>query len=115
MMKFFVSMLLTAILVFVAGLYLPWWCLVFAAFFVALLIHQRSGRAFLSGFLGVFILWTFLAWWIDMKNESVLSTKVAELFSLGGSSFLLILISAIIGALVAGFAAMSGSYLRSII
>ena len=49
-----------------------------------------------------------------MKNESVLSKKVAELFSLAGSSFLLILISAFIGALVAGFAAMSGSYLRTI-
>ena len=107
-------MLLTAILAFVAGLYLPWWCLVFAAFFVALLIHQRSWRAFLSAFLGVFILWTLLAWWIDMKNDSILSRKVAQLFSLGGSSILLILISAVIGALVAGFAAMSGSYLRSI-
>jgi hypothetical protein len=113
-MKFFVSILLTAILAFVSGLYLPWWCLVFAAFLVALLIHQRSGRAFLSGFLGVFVLWIFLAWWIDMKNDSVLSKKVAVLFPLGGSPLLLILISAIIGALVAGFAAMSGSYLRSL-
>ena len=113
-MKFFVSLLLTAILAFVAGLYLPWWCMVFAAFFVALLIHQRSGRAFLAAFLGVFFLWAFLAWWIDMKNDSVLSKKIAELFPLGGSSLLLILISALIGALVAGFGAMSGSYLRSL-
>ena len=71
-----------------------------------------SGKAFLSGFLGIFILWLVLAWWIDIKNQHVLSNKVAEIFPLGGSSFLLILVTALIGGLVGGLAAMSGSYLR---
>ena len=112
-MKILVSIILTALLSFAGGLYFPWWIIAVTAFLVALLVHQRSGKAFLSGFLGVFILWAFLAWWIDSKNDSILSKKVAELFHLGGSSILLILVTAIIGALVAGFAAMSGSYLRS--
>lgn len=112
-MKLLVAIILTAVLAFVAGLYLPWWSLAIAAFLSALLIHQRGGKAFLSGFLGVFILWAFLAWWIDMKNQGILSKKVADIFHLGGSSFLLILVTALIGALVAGFAAISGSYLRS--
>jgi hypothetical protein len=112
-MKFIVSIFLTAILSFIGGLYMQWWSLAIASFLVAVLIHQRSTKAFLSGFLGVFILWAGLAWWIDIKNEGVLSKKIAELFSLGGSSTLLILISALIGALVAGLAAVSGSFLRS--
>jgi len=77
-------------------------------------VHQRAGRAFLSGFVGIFILWAFLAWWIDMKNQGILSKKMAELFHLGTSSILIILVTALIGALVGGFAAMGGSYLRSI-
>ncbi len=111
-MKLIVAIILTALLAFVGGLYLPWWSVAIAAFLAALLIPLRSGKAFLSGFLGVFILWALLAWRIDMNNEGILSKKVAEIFHLGGSSFLLILVTAFIGALVGGIAAMSGSFLR---
>jgi hypothetical protein len=111
-MKLLVAILLSALLSFVSGLYLPWWNSAIAAFISALLIPLRSGKAFLAGFLGIFILWTLLAWWIDMKNQGILSKKVAEIFPLGGSSFLLILVTAFIGALVGGIASMSASYLR---
>src|SRR5215510_12284971 len=112
-MKLLVATILTALLAFAGGLWLDWWIIAIAAFLIALLVHQKAGKAFLSGFLGVFILWGALAWWIDMKNESILSKKIAEVLPLGGNSFLLIFVTALIGALVAGFGAMSGSYLRS--
>ena len=112
-MKLTVSIILTALLAFISGLFLPWWCMAITSLLVALLIHQRGGRAFLAGFLGVFILWASLAWWIDMKNNGVLSKKIAQVLPLGGSSLLLILLTGIIGGLVAGMAAMTGSYLRA--
>jgi hypothetical protein len=111
-MKLLVAIILTALLSFVGGIYLPWWSIAIAAFIAVLLVPLSGGRAFLAGFLGVFILWALLAWWIDIKNEHVLSRKVAEIFPLGGSSFAIILVTAFIGALVGGFAGMSGSYLR---
>jgi hypothetical protein len=111
-MKFFLSILLTALLAFIGGLYLPWWSLAIAAFVVALLLQQSAFRSFAGGFIGLFLLWGGLAWWIDMKNQGILSKKIASLLPLGGSSFLLILVTAIIGALVAGLAAMSGGFLR---
>ena len=111
-MKLLVAIILTALLSVVGSLYLPWWSIAVAAFVSVLLIPMRSVKAFLAGFLGVFILWTFLAWWIDVKNEGVLSKKVAEIFHLGGSSFLLILVTAVIGGLVGGLAGLTGSYLR---
>lgn len=113
-MKFLVSILLIALLSFALGLEFPWWSLAVAAFVVAALIHQRAGKSFLSGFLGVFLLWGILAFIIDQRNQQTLSRKIAELFSLGEGSLLLILITALVGGLVAGFAAMSGSYLRTI-
>src|SRR5262249_25620775 len=112
-MKFTVAILLTALLSFTAGLWLEWWIIAVAAFLIALLVHQRAVKAFLSGSIGVFLLWGIMAWWIDMKNEHVLSKKIAEILPLGGNSFLLILVTAIIGGLVGGFGALSGSYLRS--
>lgn len=113
-MKFFVSILLIALLSFAAGLYLPWWSLALVAFIVAALIHQRAGMAFLSGFLALFLLWGIIAFIIDQRNQHILSSKIATLLPLGGSSMLLILITSLIGALVAGFAAMAGSYLRRV-
>ena len=112
-MKFFVAILVTALLAFISGLFLPWWCMAVTSLLVAVLVHQQAGKAFLAGVLGVFILWAGLAWWIDMKNNGVLSVKIAKVLPLGGSSIALILVTGLIGGLVAGLAAMSGSYLRS--
>lgn len=111
-MKFFISVLLTALLAFAAGLYLPWWSLALAAFSIALCIPQRAGISFLSGFSGVFLMWGIVAWLRDHANEQILSQKIANLFGLNGSSFLLILIVAITGGLVAGFSALAAAYLR---
>ena len=112
-MKFIASLLITLLVSFIAGLYLPWWSIALVAFLVGLLIPQRISYGFLSGFLGIFLLWFIIALWIDSKNESILSHKIAQLFPLGGSSFLLILVTAFIGGLVGGLAAMSGASLRS--
>jgi len=113
-MKFFVATILTALLSFIAGIYVDWWwSFAIMAFLVALLVNQRAGKAFLAGFLGLFLLWAGLAWWLDIKNESVLSVKIAELLPLGGSAITLILITGLLGGLVAGFAAMSAGFLRS--
>ncbi len=111
-MKFIVSLLLTALLSFVAGLYINWWSIALAAFIVALCIHQKPGKAFLTGFLALFLLWGGLAWCIDSRNNSVLSHRIAQLLPFGGSSFLMIMATGLLAALVAGFASLSGSYLR---
>ena len=112
-MKIIVAIVVTALLAFVSGIYFPWWSLAIAAFIVALLVPQHAGKAFLSGAAGVFILWAALALWSDMKNDGILSKKIASLLPLAGNSVLLILVTAFVGALVAGFAAMAGSFLRS--
>jgi hypothetical protein len=112
-MKFLVATVLTALLGFISGIFLPWWFIAVTSLIVALLVHQKGWKAFLAGFLGLFILWAGLAWWIDMKNNGVLSHKIAAVLPLGGSSLLLIVVTGLVGGLVAGFGAMSGSYLRA--
>ena len=113
-MKFFNSVLLTALLSFIAGIYISyWWFFAVIAFLVAIMIHQKGFKAFFAGFLALFILWFVLAFWMDLLNEGVLSVKIASLLPLGGSKWLLMIVTAFVGGLVAGFAALSGSYLRS--
>ena len=111
-MKFIISTLLIAILSFAAGLYLGWWSLALAAFAVSALIPLKPWQAWVSGFLGLFLLWGVLAWWIDVKNQHILSQKMSQVLPAGGSVTVLILLTAFVGALVAGFAALTGSYVR---
>jgi len=111
-MKLLVAIIVTALLSFVSGLYLPWWTIALAAFVSVLVIPLASGRAFLAGSLGVFLLWFLLALWIDVKNQHILSKKIAEIFHLGGSSFAIILVTAFIGSLVGGLGALSASFLK---
>src|SRR5436305_3116291 len=85
-MRFILATLLIATIGFIAGVYLPWWSIAIVSFLIVLLIPLTAGKGFLAGFTGIFILWAFIASWIDIKNESLLSQKVAELFHLGSSS-----------------------------
>jgi hypothetical protein len=112
MLKYILAIFSTALLGFAAGLYLPWWSIALAALLVSVTIPQRPGFSFVSGFLGIFLVWEVLAWLIDFKNDSILSQKVAALLGLGHSSILMIFVTALVGALVGGMAALTGSYLR---
>ncbi len=108
-MRFLLSVVLIIVSGFIAGLFSPWWSIAIVSFLVSLLLRQSLGKSFLSGFIGIFLLWGIVAFWIDIKNESILSQKIAQLFPLGGSSTLLILITAFVGGLVGSFAAMAGA------
>ena len=111
-MKFFISLMLTALLSFAASLFLPWWSIALAAFLVAALIPQKPGKAFLTGFIALFLLWGGLSFWISNNNDHILAHKVSQLMLKMDNPIVLVLATAFIGALVAGFAALAGSYLR---
>ncbi len=113
-MKFISAILLTALLSFSVGLFtvLPWYSFVICALAVAVAVHQKPFKAFLAGFIALFALWCILALLQDVANEHILSTKVANILPLKGNYILLIIITGFIGGLVAGFGALTGSYLR---
>src|SRR5690606_40323440 len=70
-----------------------------------------SLAAFSSGFLGVFMAWGLYSFWIDRANESILSTRIADLLPLGGNPAFLILFTAVLGGLIGGLSALSGNFL----
>ena len=57
-MKFLSAVILTALLAFATGLYgvMPWWSFAITSLIVAMAVHQKAGKAFLSGFVGLFLL-----------------------------------------------------------
>ena len=111
-MKFFIALILIALLSFAACLYLPWWSIAVVAFLVTVFIPVKPAAAFFAGFTAVFILWLGLSAWISSANEHVLAHKVSMLILKMDNVGLLIFATALIGALVAGFAALTGSFVR---
>ena len=112
-MKFITVLLLTALLGFAAPLYFTWWSFAVTSFIIALFVQQKAFFAFIAGFSGLFLLWLFYTMIIDNANQHILSQRIAHLLPLNGSSILLILITSLIGGLISGFAALSGSLARN--
>ncbi len=111
-MKFIVAFLLTALVSYAAGFYLPWWNIAIAAFVVAAAVPQKPMKAFLAAFLSLFVLWVALALYIDFENQHILSMKISALLFKSKSHALIMSVTGLVAALVGGFAALSGSYLR---
>lgn len=112
--KFLVSILLSALLAYAIGIYgnLPWWSFAITNALVAIVVVQSPGKAFLSGALGIGLLWFILASIIDGQNHHILSVKVATLLPLKGSYNTLIIITSLIGFIVGGLASLTGSFVR---
>jgi len=101
-----------AVLSYIAGLFLPWWSIALVPFIVSVLIPLKPGKAFLCGFVSLFLLWAGLSYFISNNNGNILAQKISQLMIFMNSPILLILFTGLISGLVAGFAALSGSYLR---
>lgn len=111
-MKLIVSILLSALLAFVAGLYFPWWAFAVAVFAVGALIPQQPFKSFLSGFTGVFLLWLALLLFLNGSNNGVMADRVGNILSVKGGAAVLIPVTCLLGGLIGGLAALSGAYLR---
>src|SRR5688500_991070 len=109
MQKFLITILLSAFLAFAFGMYLPWWIVALAPFLVSALIAQKPLAAFLSGFIGLFVLWLFLTISINSANGGVLAPKISQIMGLGESGTMLILITSVVGAIVGGLGALTAS------
>jgi hypothetical protein len=106
-MLFLLKTALIALASYIGQLFFPWWIIAVTAFLVGAIVPSRIINSFLSGFLGVGLLWLVSSWIIDMRSQSILSEQLAPLFSLEDTAYM-ILASAVIGAMVGGMGALSG-------
>ncbi|HEY0740138.1 MAG TPA: hypothetical protein VGD40_01715 [Chryseosolibacter sp.] len=107
-MKLALQLIFIFLLAFVLELFLPWWFIAVAAFAGGALFNSKGN--FLAGFLAIALLWTIKALLIESSAATTLADRVASIFMLNKP--LLFLVMAILGGLVGGFAAMTGSALQ---
>jgi hypothetical protein len=108
-MKFMLQLIAIALLAYILELFLPWYSIALAAFAIGFLLKSRAN--FLAGFLAIGLVWFFAAWLLDHASSSDLADRVALIFPVKQKS-LLFLVTALIGGLVGGFAALTGSLLK---
>ncbi len=111
-MKLFLRIILIGALTYFLSLILPWWILAVVGFTVGLLIPGGSLSTFISGFLGVGIIWMGHAWNLDAKNDSQFTEVMIQVIGIVDEPIVLIALVGLIGGLVGGFATMTGALLR---
>ena len=107
-MKLILKILLIAALTYAGGFVLPWWIVILISFLICFLLDSSGISSFVSGFLGGGIVWLFYSWYIDAQTESIMSSKIIQLFPFG-DRIILIILAGLIGAFSGGFGALSGN------
>ena len=113
-MKPAITTILILLLSFCACLYFSWWSIAIVAFIVSALIPQKPLASFLSGFIALLLLWGGLSFWISANNDHILAHRVSLLIFKTKSTFLLVLVTALIGSMVGGFGALTASFIRPV-
>ncbi len=114
MKRFGINTVLIAGLCGIGALYFMWYQVIIWSFLIGYWRPQRGEKAFGSGFLGVGLLWGVTAAIIDYENGHVLSQKLIALFGLP-HPFLFVLLTAVIGGVAGGMAALTGAYGRRLL
>jgi hypothetical protein len=108
-MKFVIQTLAILIIAFISELFVPWWCIAVVAFIFGFLLKSQSN--FLAGFIAIALLWTIKSLTLELYAATPFTEKVAHIFALPTKT-LLFVITALIGGLVGGFSALTGSLLK---
>ena len=108
MKKNLINFIVTLIIAIILSQFLPWWHVMVAGFVSALFFSLDRSAVFLIPFLAVFLFWSAYAFWLSNANDFILAQKIAVLLPLGGSAFLLLLVTGLIGGLAAGTSALLG-------
>lgn len=100
-----VFILITA---FILNLFLPWWSIAIPGLIMGYLYKEKATASFLWGFLALFLLWGGQALYIHIKNDGIISSRIADMLGVG-SPLIVVLITAVLGGFISGLATMTGS------
>ena len=115
MKKNLINFIVTLIIAVILSQFLPWWHVMAAGFISAVFFSLNRAAVFYIPFLAIFIYWTIYAFWLSQANDFILSKKIAVLLPLGGSWFVLLLVTGCIGGIAAGGAALLGKQCRNLV
>lgn len=110
-MIFLLRLILIALFSLLISMLFPWWSAILSSAIIAFILKGNNFNAFLSGFLGVGLVWMVTAWKIDIETNSILSLKIVTLFPFEDKNMLVVL-TGVIGGVAGGLGAFLGNSFR---
>ena len=108
---------LAAIVILLLGvlqfLIMPWWGIVVLGLIVGYL-QPDARKSGLGAFVGGLLLWGAAALYYDTRNQGILSARIGMLFQ-GLAGWHMVLVTALLGGILAGLGAITGSYFRLVL
>ncbi|MDO9551425.1 hypothetical protein [Rhodonellum sp.] len=114
MAKFFLILLITALIVYFLGQFLPFWALMILIAGLSFFVGGNSGTSFLGGGIAFGGVWLVMVLMISIQTNSGLPDKMAALMGLTNPQ-LLWLVTTILGFLLGGFSALTGNLFKKTI
>ncbi|QRR02667.1 hypothetical protein [Dyadobacter sandarakinus] len=108
-MKFLLMVLISA----AAQVFLPWWVIAVVPFVVQLALPRVGGNAFWGSFLAIGLVWGAYGFYLHYVSNGAMSDRIARTFFLP-NGWLMLVVTVLLGGLVAGFAGLSGYLVRRI-
>jgi hypothetical protein len=93
----------------------PWWVSAIVAFWVGYWVAEDAARSFAYGFVGMFLLWSIYAGFQSSANGALMTNQIAHMFKDKVSGTQLIYLTGMVGGLVGGLGASSGTLLRHLL
>jgi hypothetical protein len=93
--------------------FFPWWTFPVLVAIGSFFLGVRIWQGLIIGFLSGLIIWLSYSYYIDIKNEQILSEKIGNLFNGLGSSEILIA-TGILGGIIGMLGGIIGSSIAAI-
>jgi hypothetical protein len=111
MKKFGLQTIIILVVGFLAHQFLPFWAIALVAGLVGFLFkYENSAASFAAGLAAATLLWSGYAMFLNITNGNILSESLGTLFSMKGTN--LVYITGLIGGLLGGLGAMTGTLAR---
>lgn len=98
-----------------AQLLFPWWIIAIVAIYVGYFVHESPAKSFAYGTAAVTLIWLTYAGIQSSMNGGLMSTSISNMTAGKLSAAQLMVFTGLLGGLVGGFAAMTGTMLRQLI
>ncbi len=112
-MRFSLLFILSGMCAYFLGAYLPHWGIMLVIGLLAAAVGGRGSMAFFAAALAVGAVWFFAPLWITISTDTDFPGKMAEVMGFD-NDLALFGITALIGFLLGGLAALTGNRLRKI-
>ncbi|MBN9483737.1 MAG: hypothetical protein BGO70_09040 [Bacteroidetes bacterium 43-93] len=111
-MKLLLSIFSISVLAGIATWFFPWWMIAVCAFIIPVLLNLGAGKGFVSGALGIMLLWLVVILMRDIPNQHILSSKMATII-LGSPNYtVFILITIVLGGLIGGLSGLTAGLMN---